>query len=310
MPADGPRRNWPTAPAACARGDAAPSPPPLRCPFLPFLRSPLPCARSRRRLGAHAPYQTAGRRRGFTLIELLVVIAVIALLMGVLLPALSRARGAAIKVWSQSNMRTIHQWMHIYASTYDDQVPVGYRGERCQWNTMVYSGTNNLYVLYGRLVLEDLVETGEALYSPAETAPDQSHNTPQNPWPPGQPGVNVQGGYALAPLVDWGYAGLPERLPRLSALGSQAILADSFGVPERVDTRHRDGIHALHADAAVRWVRRERFDDLLSQCTSISPEHNDTQRAIWDRLNNVLPGPDNAQEPAAPSGRARALKAM
>jgi prepilin-type N-terminal cleavage/methylation domain-containing protein/prepilin-type processing-associated H-X9-DG protein len=63
------------------------------------------------------------RLRGYTLIELLVVLAVLTVLVGLLVPAVQRAREAANRTKCQSNLRQLGLAVHHYASTFDGTLP-------------------------------------------------------------------------------------------------------------------------------------------------------------------------------------------
>lgn len=84
---------------------------------------------------------TRKQRRGFTLVELLVVIGIIALLIAMLMPALSKARDTANQVACASNMRQWGMAVHQYASASKGKFPVfdwdiasdGYNGD--EWDS-------------------------------------------------------------------------------------------------------------------------------------------------------------------------------
>jgi prepilin-type N-terminal cleavage/methylation domain-containing protein len=66
------------------------------------------------------------KSKGFTLIELLVVIAIIALLMSILMPALSRVKKQARTVACLSKLKQWGLWFSMYAEDYNGRFMQGF----------------------------------------------------------------------------------------------------------------------------------------------------------------------------------------
>jgi prepilin-type N-terminal cleavage/methylation domain-containing protein/prepilin-type processing-associated H-X9-DG protein len=68
------------------------------------------------------------KKRAFTLIELLVVIAIIALLLAIIMPALSLAKEQARRIMCKNDLKQIGLSLKIYAEENDGKLPLNERG--------------------------------------------------------------------------------------------------------------------------------------------------------------------------------------
>ena len=80
------------------------------------------------------PNHPAGGRRAFTLVELLVVIGIIALLISVLMPALTGARERSNQIKCLSNLRQIGQALMMHAQEHRNYVPTAGLIHQPEWN--------------------------------------------------------------------------------------------------------------------------------------------------------------------------------
>lgn len=192
------------------------------------------------------------RVRGFTLIELLVVVAIIALLIGILLPALGQIRGSARTAKCLVQMRTLGQFTAVYAHESRDAMP------RSQ-----HSAFPNRVAPWGYAFFEYV--TGEA-YIHGESAWDRVLNGPyrcphdrrEERW---SYGYNVY--FELTPDEAHGptwtrLAQIPtpgatvlfgELLPSASADHAMAHFWAQFNAPPEIDSaRHGSATGVVHAD--------------------------------------------------------------
>ena len=133
-------------------------------------------------------------RTGFTLIELLVVISIVTLLIGLLLPALKKAKESARLVQCLSHVKQINLGLQVYASDYDGHFQPGHRhqsaaGDMFELSTRHYEykgytvdrvveGYNSHFTGHGVLYALDIVTDPRVFYCPSQRYPNLN-------WPKG-----------------------------------------------------------------------------------------------------------------------------
>ena len=263
------------------------------------------------------------RRKAFTLVELLVVIGIIAILIGILLPTLTRAKEAANRTACLSNLRQLGMGVVQYSVNHKGYVPIGYMILSSHVFSMNTTANFNRSSGYGPIMLGYLVSSGiikkdgRAYYCPSETNTQWEYNgegdsltslISANPWPFDPPGTNreTRFGYSSRPAVGWVMpppgvgtgqvqkfktpADKPTTMVKLTSLKNKAILADANFTPKHMDTRHKKGVNVFYANGGAKWVPKEAFMKPTSKFATEEPFKfwMASQNEVFSGNNNTI----------------------
>ncbi len=218
------------------------------------------------------------RAPAFTLVELLVVIGIIALLISILLPALSKARESANKIKCLSGLHSMGQLLHLYADGYKGKVPIGYAGSKHAGYMVWQSGS---FQVMGVLWEAGYLTAPKTYFCPSNGDTRWQYATPDNPWPPpgatastlvrlgftARPAVSFSGPKPTSPGSTSDAFELRGGWPQLSGFRKKAIFAEMFGAPQNSGAavkatalHHKDQINVLFADGSANPIDTTRVD--------------------------------------------------
>jgi prepilin-type N-terminal cleavage/methylation domain-containing protein len=229
--------------------------------------------------------------RAFTLIELLVVVAIIALLISILLPALSGARARAKDAACKSNLHQLGLATTYYAGDNADRLPfilgtdvygngpVNAPFYQYQQIFRYWKYIKDLRMYKCPAVTEEnsvrmyLTRTNESFYFVLKSSEDYGIAYDQHWWPQIDPtkysGEYIDDLYTEYKVNDYSYgAGIPPInggfLSQIPVPSVAAFLLDAVAeepIEEKIPLRHKGGTFFAFLDAHVEWMPRERYLD-------------------------------------------------
>jgi prepilin-type N-terminal cleavage/methylation domain-containing protein len=252
--------------------------------------------------------QNVKPRQGFTLVELLVVIGIIAVLIGILLPVLGKARAQAARTACLSNLKQVMTMMLIYANDNQYQIPLGTWGKNYQapYTIAVGVAPKTLYPCWGPLYKARLMKDPKYMFCPSDTSLYHDFNGAQNAYKPEDPSSAKYGnlhdmlraGYFLRPCdanyrpIQWLDGGPPidnlsgidptdytwRPYPKITKMKHVAIAADIFATPQRINQRHRTGINVVYSDSSAMWVERAALKNELPKFIQVYGNPSPTKK--------------------------------
>jgi type II secretory pathway pseudopilin PulG len=235
-----------------------------------------------------------------TLVDVLVTLAVVAVLIGLMTPALGPIRETARRIACQSNERQMGIALLLYAESYNDHLPPsifvpapnasattapGFNTAR-PWETMALraqSATATDWDGLGLLFSESILSSPEVFYCPSHTG-EHRFERYATAWVDDTDDT-IFGNYQYRAQFGLGY-----RLPRLSRLHASVALA-SDGLRTQSDVNHKGGVNILRADMSVSW-----FADTAGTLTENLPETVDDRGGpssedfedVWETLDTEV----------------------
>src|SRR4030095_13886932 len=169
---------------------------------------------------------------------------IIGVLIGILVPALTKAREAANRTKCLSNLRQLGTAVIMYAGQNRERIPIGYYSGQKQTNYLIHYNQDGLefYAMLGLLYQCKLMDSPQALYCPAEPLDCWQFQTESNPWPPVEVATtgqrNTRAGYGCRPTVNWVETGeWPEDMTRLGEIKNRALPSALVPTASFIDRR-------------------------------------------------------------------------